>query len=186
MATEEREPQAGAAALFAFMSRRRFLKIGLAGAGLVAAGGGGLLAMRGSAPEVKGLKVLSNQSYRTLANLARTHLPRGGPFEVGADDVDLARRFDAFLADEPKKNVRDVTRALLLIELGPVIFDLKLHTFSHLSPKERLKHWEEWMTSRLLIRRQAALAFRKFFGLVFYDRPETWPHIGYPGPSNAT
>ena len=29
---------------------------------------------------------------------------------------------------------------------------------------------------------QIALAFRKFMSLVFYDRPEIWPHLGYEGP----
>ena len=33
------------------------------------------------------------------------------------------------------------------------------------------------------LQRQAATAFRKFLSLVFFDTPEVWPHIGYPGPT---
>lgn len=174
---------AGGTALFTFVSRRTFLKIGLGAGGLVLAGGGGLLALRGSAPEVKGLKVLSNQAYRTLANLARTDLPEGGPFPPGADDVHLARAFDAYLADEPANNVKDLGHALTLVELGPILFGDHLATFSHLSPADRLTYFRGWATSDLLLKRQASVAFRKFFGLVFYDKPVVWPHIGYPGPS---
>jgi hypothetical protein len=34
-----------------------------------------------------------------------------------------------------------------------------------------------------VLRRQVSIAMRKFFNLVFFDRPEVWPYIGYPGPS---
>jgi hypothetical protein len=169
--------------LFSFLSRRRFLKVGLGGAGVVLAGGGGVLGLRGCAPDVQGLRILSNQHYRTLLNLARTHLPHGGPFDVGAEDVDLARAFDNFLADEPQRNIDDLGSALTLIELGPMIFDHRLATFSNLEPPEQLAHWRRWLSSDTLLRRQAALAFRKFFNLVFFDTPQVWPHIGYNGPS---
>lgn len=165
------------------VSRRRLLKLGLAGGGVLLAGGSGLLAVRGAAPEATGLKVLSDHQYLTLAALARTHLPQGGPFPEGADDFDLARAFDAFLADEPERNVRDLGLALTLVELGPVLFDRRLTTFPRLSPEAQLVHWERhWTTSRSLLRRKAATAFRKFLALVFYDQPEVWPRIGYPGP----
>jgi hypothetical protein len=99
--------------------------------------------------------------------------------------VELARAFDEFLAGEPAANVRDLERALTLIELGPLIFDRRLTTFSNLAPDEQLEHWQAWITSDTLLRRQAALAFRKFFNLVFFDQPGVWPHIGYGGPSYA-
>ena len=57
--------------------------------------------------------------------------------------------------------------------------------FSQLPDAERLKHYEAWANSDTLLRRQVAIAFRKFMALVFYDSPEVWPHIGYPRPSLA-
>lgn len=156
------------------------------GAFVLMGGAGGLLALRGAAPEVTGLRILTDHEYRTLAALARTHLPAGGPFPEGADDLDLARAFDAFLADEPQENVRDLKRALLLVEYGPVVFDRTASTFSHLDDAARLAHWQGWMASPVLIRRQVALAFRKFLALVFFDQERIWPHLGYPGPSFFT
>ncbi len=171
---------------FAFISRRTLLKLGLgAGGALLVAGGSvaGLLALRGEAPTVEGLGLLTAHEYRTAAALARTHIPRGGAFELGAEDVDLARAFDTFLQGEPPKNVADLKSALMLVELGPVLFDMRATTFSNLPDADQLEHWRGWAVSGLLIRRQAAIAFRKFFSVVFFDRPEVWPHIGYPGPA---
>ncbi len=167
---------------FAFLSRRAFLKAGLVGGGVVLGAGAGLWAIRGSAPDVSGLRVLSAHRYRTLTALAHTHLPGGGPFAQGADCSAIARAFDGFLADEPQENVRNLEAALTLLEFGPLLFDHRLTTFSNLSEAERLAHWQGWMVSERLLRRQVALAFRKFLSLVFYDQPSIWPAIGYPGP----
>ena len=146
-------------------------------------GGGGLLALRGRAARVAGLGVLSEHAYRTLATIARVHLPSGGPFEAGADRFDLARAFDRFLGGESPENVRDLRRALVLVEYGPLLFERRLATFSNLPPDAQLAHWRSWMESGSLLRRQVSVAFRKFLSLVFYDRPEVWPHVGYPGPA---
>jgi hypothetical protein len=166
---------------FSILSRRRFLRLSLACGGFLLAGAAGLLALRGRAPRAAGLRALTDHQYRTLAQLARALFPDGGAFPVGASDVDLARAFDVFLADEPDWNRRDLGRALFLLELGPVVFERRLRTFSRLSPEERLAHFERWAEGGEL-RRQVATAFRKFLSLVFYDTPAVWPHIGYGGP----
>ena len=171
---------------FGFISRRRLLKLGLSGGAVLLSSGAGLLVLRGRAPKVEGLRILNDQEYRTLSHLARTHVPPGGAFPEGADEAGLARAFDGFLADEPLENIRDLKAALTLIELGPVLFEGRLTTFSNLSTKDQLSYWQGWPTSRLLLRRQTAIAFRKFFSIVFYDRRSVWPHIGYPGPAFVT
>lgn len=180
-----RREQSGPNGSFGFLSRRRLLKGALGGGALVLMGGGSLVWLRGTAPRVSGLAALSDHEYRTLAAVADAHLPVVGPFAVGAAQADLARAFDAYLADEPAENVGDLRRALVLVEYGPLMFDATARTFSNLDAETRLAHWQSWFESDLLIRRQVAVAFRKFFCLVFYDRPDVWPHIGYPGPSLA-
>ncbi len=176
-------PRAAAVGLFGFLSRRRLLKLGLGGAGLLLGAGGGLLGLRGCAPPVEGLRALSDHQFRTLANLARVHLPAGGAFEEGADGEELARAFDRYLADEPPHAMSDLQTALTLVELGPVVFDGRLTTFSNLPSADQHAHWAAWLSSDMLLRRQVGLAFRKFLSLVFFDRPSVWPHIGYPGPT---
>src|ERR1035437_1822852 len=55
---------------FSILSRRRLLKLGLGAGGALLMGGGGLLALRGSAPPVTGLRILTEQQYRTSWSLA--------------------------------------------------------------------------------------------------------------------
>lgn len=153
----------------------------LAAGGFAAACWAGLFALLGRPPRVTGLRVLSDREHHTVAQLARAAFPDGAVFPVGASDVDLARAFDAFLADEPEWNRRDLSRALLLLELGPLLFEARLRTFSRLAPEEALAHFERWGEGGLL-RRQVSTALRKILSLVFYDTPAVWRHIGYDGP----
>ncbi|OGQ24032.1 MAG: hypothetical protein A2138_11340 [Deltaproteobacteria bacterium RBG_16_71_12] len=167
---------------FAFLRRRTFLKLGIAGVAGLGAAGGGLLALRGSASAVSGLGVLDAHRFRTLLAVAEAQLPVDGASAAAVCDR-LARLFDGFLQGEPEENVADLKTALLLVEYGPVIFERRLTTFSHLAADERRRHWRGWMESDLAVRRQVSLAFRKFFHAVFFDDPAVWPQIGYPGPS---
>lgn len=179
-ANEERERQG----LFSFLSRRRFLKLGLvAGGTILGAGGAGILALRGRAPRVEGLRVLDAHEYRTLESLVAVMLPQTDAIPIDAAPMDLPRSFDGFLADEPEHNVKDLQKALLLIELGPLLFDKRLTTFSRLGAADRVEHWNAWAESDTLLRRQISIAMRKFLNLVYFDHEQVWPHIGYPGPS---
>lgn len=167
---------------FSILSRRRALKLLLGAGGVVAGGVGGLAWLRGAAPAVDGLRCLDAQEYRTFAALAEAAFPDGAVFPAGAGQVDLARAFDGYLADEPDWARTEAKQALLLLEFGPVLFARRLVTFSNLPPAERLTHFESWGVADSDVRRQVAVGFRKFLSLVFYDQPEVWPAMHYEGP----
>lgn len=170
--------------LFSFLSRRRFLKASLvAGGALLGVGGGGLLILRGRAPKVDGLQVLDAHEYQTVQSLVEIMFPRTDAIPIDVASMELPRAFDEFLMGEPEHNVKDLRKALVLIEFGPLVFDRQVSTFSRLDPEARLAHWDGWATSDSLLRRQVSVAMRKFFNLVFFDREAVWPFIGYPGPS---
>lgn len=166
---------------FGAISRRGVLKLALGAGGVVLGGAGGVLALRGSAPPVAGLAVLSAHEYRTMAALAAAAFP-DDTLPQGSPSLDLARAFDTYLADEPGWAQEEAKQALLLLELGPLVFERRLVTFSHLSPAERIAHFEAWARSGSELRRQVATGFRKFLCLLFYDRPAAWTLLGYPGP----
>jgi len=165
----------------ALLSRRRALQALLGIGGLAAGGVGGLAALRGSAPDVAGLRALSAQSFRTFKALAEAVFS-GAPAGFADASDELARAFDGYLADEPTWAQDEAQQGLTLLEFGPLIFDRKLATFSHLDVAARLEHFASWGESDNAIRRQASTGFRKFLFLVFYDRPQAWPLIGYDGP----
>ena len=170
--------------LFGFLSRRRFLKASLvAGGAILGVGGGGLLALRGRAPSVDGLRVLDDHEYQTLQSLVQVMLPATDEIPIDVASMDLPRAFDAFLTGEPEHNVKDLRKALVLVEFGPLVFDKKITTFSRLPVDERTEHWNSWATSDRLLQRQVSIAMRKFFNLVYFDHEKVWPYIGYPGPS---
>lgn len=169
---------------FSVLSRRRWLRLTL-GAGVAVAGGGAAVRWLRGPPAPDGA-ALSPGELATAVALARALFPPGGAFPQGADDLDLGRAFGRFLADEPPWNQADLKRALFLLEVGPLLFERRMVRFSTLGSEEALSHVERcWALSSSLLRRQVALAFRKFFALVFYDSESVWPAIGYPGPSLA-
>ena len=186
MSTPDSPESTGAPGPFAFLSRRRWLKVALGAGGALLAGGGGLWYwIRGSAPHVEGLHVLADHEHRTLSALVEALFGargEGGPIDVAA--LDLPRAFDDFLVGEPDKNVSDLHDAITFLEISPFLSEPRLATpFSRLAVEERRAVFRGLMTSEELLRRQVALAFRKFFNLVFYDREELWSHIHYPGPA---
>jgi hypothetical protein len=127
--------------------------------------------------------VLDAHEYRTLQSLVEVMLPKTDAIPIDAASMDLPREFDGFLSDEPEQNVEDLRKALVLVEFGPLVFDKKLTTFSRLGVGERTAHWNEWAFSDNVLRRQVSIAMRKFFNVVYFDKEQVWPHIGYPGPS---
>ncbi len=167
---------------FSVVSRRRFMRLSLGAGSLLAMGGVTSVLVRGCAPWLGPLRILSDREHHTLTQLAHALLPRSDHFPVGAEDVDLATAFDTYLADEPPWNQRDLQRALFYLEWGPLILRRHARTFSNLPTAERLAFFRSWAEGDDLTRRQIATAFRRFLYVVFYDRPIVWPHIGYEGP----
>ena len=176
-------PRGGPLGAFSVVSRRRWMGLG-AGAVAMATGGGlSLRALRGRVPRVPHLRCLSAAEHYTLSAVADAIVPTGGAFLLGAAQCGLADAFDAYLADEHPSQISDLKTALGLVELGPLIYDGRWRTFPRLEAAARAAHWSRWERADDDLRRQVALAFRRFVLLVFYDRPEAWRAIGYPGPA---
>ncbi len=178
----ESAPGEGRAGAFSRLTRRRAFKLLLAApGGLLAVGGAGALWLHGCPPDVPGLGVLGDREARTLEALGEVMFPPLAAFDPGLAPGDLARAFDGFLRDEPAANVSGLTRALLLLEAGPLLYDHGVTPFSRLDVDARRVHFESWVTSDELLRRVVATAFRRFLSLVVYDRPQVWAYLGYRG-----
>jgi hypothetical protein len=97
--------------VFGFLSRRRFLRLGLAGLGIVLLGGtSGLLLLRGKAPHVEGLRVLDDHEYRTLCSLAEVLLPQGPVFPRARSSWNFRVRLTASSPKSPTTCARTCGR----------------------------------------------------------------------------
>lgn len=164
------------------VTRRRFLE--LSAAGSAALGLSGLLpsgcATYPSPPS--GLKVLNGKEYSVLKALAARLIPRGGAFPAGAEDVDVARLLDDFMAGEDEENQKQFKTALALFEHGPLFFSFTPGRFTDLSDEGKDDYIRGWATSRLGLRRTIYTAFKKATFMTFYAQSTAWPVIGYDGP----
>lgn len=167
------------------IDRRRFVRMLGGAAGLVGLFGVGLLGVEGTRAGLAGRSLLSPRLRRTFLALAGTHFPPTDDGRPGGAESGLLEAFEAYLSGAHPDDVGDLRRALLLLEFGPLLFDGRLRTFSGSSPGQRLDHWRGWIESPVLLRRQVATAFRKFLATVYFDQPDVWPQIGYPGPAKV-
>jgi hypothetical protein len=165
--------------------RRDFIKKGLVGAVLLAAGGGTYLATRRTRP-VPGLgplQVLTPEEATVVLAVANRMVPeRVGfprPLEVG-----VPRKVDALVAGLHPGTQKEIRRLLNLFEgaLAGAIFEAQFRTFTACSPWEQDERLRGWAQSRVTLRRSGFRALKKLVEATYYSSPETWPAIGYPGP----
>jgi len=116
----------------------------------------------------------------TLRALASAFIPRGGPFPLGAGDVDAAGRLAGYLSRFPGR----VRRALLLLitawEYLPLLSRYR-RPFSRLTPSERESFFRESEASRLPPRRLAALWLKTLCLMAFTSDPRVSEAVGFTG-----
>jgi hypothetical protein len=166
--------------------RRSFLKYGLAGAALLAVGGGTWLGTRRTRPS-PGLPgpftVLSPEEATVFHDLSERLLPPRPGFPAPLE-VDLPRRIDALLGLMPAEGQKEVRQLVGLFEnaLFGLLLDGQWRTFTASTHEQQDARIRAWQQSRLEVRRTGYRALKKIVYSSFYGAPETWGAIGYPGP----
>lgn len=163
------------------LTRRALLARSLVALGAAAALPGVFAACAPSPPAPSGLRVLAPGEWQVLAAAADTVIPRGGAFALGAADVDLAARIDAFLAAQPEALAGGVRGALLLLEWGAPLLAGRAARFSALGAEERAAVFGA-LPGRFGLARRVYGGLRGLCLFSFYALPESWPAVGYDGP----
>ncbi len=164
-------------------SRRRVLKLGLAGGALLLLGGSGLAlyppSRAGGAPTAP-LLALDGRAFQVLVAVAARIVTA-----AGADPVAIAHGVDRALSYALAETQSDVRALLGLFEnaLAGFVFDLRLTPFTRLSPSAQDAALESWRTSRLVVRRTGYQALRKLCLASFYVQESSWPELRYAPPS---
>jgi hypothetical protein len=140
-----------------------------------------LLAAGDVAPAAPPLQVLSPAEYAVLAAVADTMIPRGGAFELGAADVDLAGRIDGYLPRMHPDVVTGIHGALAFVEQKAPGLAKKDGTFTALPDADRAAVFSGMLAAPgLAASIFVALKFLCFGH--FYTMDRTWKYTGYDGP----
>jgi hypothetical protein len=166
--------------------RRGFLKYGLAGAALLAIGGGTWLGTRRTVP-TPGLTgpftALTLEEASVFLELADRLLPPRPGFPSPLD-VDLPRRVDALVALMQEDSQKEVRQLVGLFEnaLAGLLLDGQWKTFTASTPEQQDARIRSWQQSRHRVRRTGYKALKKIVYSSYYGARETWKALGYPGP----
>jgi hypothetical protein len=163
------------------LSRRSFLRQGIGGTALLAAGA---LLPSGCTRYPKpppSLSFFTAKEYAVLNLLAARML--GLPELHEGDEeggVDVAANLDRLVAGWDADLKRQLRLALRVVEHGTYLFELQRKRLTKLSLAEQNAYLAGWAASTLGARRVAYLGFKALVSLGYYGT--TWSGMGYPGP----
>lgn len=166
-------------------SRRRFLRIGLAGTAALAAGGVLAWQMSGyDAPEatVRRLRALSPKEYLIVSAVAARILRADAPDVPSAADVEVALFIDGMVARLDPANRADLLSLLHLLEHALPLRSGYTSRFTHLDGARQDAVLTAMMTSSVGLVRGAFEALKSLCVMGYFRDARTWGAIGYDGP----
>lgn len=169
--------------------RRSFLKKGLVGGALLAAGGGAWLSTRHTAlpPGLGGpFQVFSAEESAVLVAVAERLVPERPRFPRPRA-IGVAARMDAIAAQADPATQEELRRLVRLFESAAagLVLDGQPRLFTASAPEQQDRRLSAWAASRIALRRTGYRALRRLALAAYYASPETWASVGYPGPPIA-
>jgi Gluconate 2-dehydrogenase subunit 3 len=166
--------------------RRSFLKRGIVGTALLAAGGGSWLATRKTRPadDVGGaLSIFSPEEAAVLLAIADRLVPERPGFPRPRQ-LRLAVKMDAVAAMADPVTQGELRQLVRLFEsaLSGFLLDGQAQLFTAAPPDRQDRRLEAWGHSRIALRRTGFKALKRLVYASYYASPETWSAVGYPGP----
>ena len=165
------------------ISRRQFLRFGVAG-GLLLAVAGAARAQKGyrAATGADPLEVLTEDDRAVLAAIAPAILAGTG---AAGPSLDAAvGSIDRAVAGLPPHLQVEVKQLLALLASWPgrrLLAGVNA-PWAQASAAEVAAFLERWRYSRWVLLQQAYHALHELVLAAWYARPDSWPAIGYPGP----
>ena len=167
------------------MTTRRALLIGASA--VVATGGLGLalVGLQGSVlrePRAP-LQVLDRPTFSTLAAAADRICPATQDLP-SAWELQVPEGVDSYLATLHEASAADVVNLLRLLESGVagLVLDGRPRPFTACSGSAQDAVLAAWRDSRIGPRKAGYKALVALVSSGYWSLPETWAHLGYPGP----
>ncbi len=167
------------------MQRRTLLKLGLAGAGVLAVAGGGLALLRPGLVDGR----LAAAGREVFEAVARAVLDGSLPADAAAQRRALAahlQRVDDAVAALPPAVRGELSQLLALLGSAPgrVAFAGLVPAWRDAGVAELQAALQGLRLSRLSLRRQTYHALRDLTNAAYYADRSTWAALGYPGPTD--
>ena len=163
------------------LSRRRLLKLGLAGTAALAAVGavGRLFGGEALAPGERALG-LSPQGLHIARAVVEALTPAEDDLPSGVS-LGVHQRIDEEAWASPPLVREDINSALTLLEHAPLALGFGSR-LSRLPVAERAEALDAMLKHKVRLVVAAASGIRQMVYVFYYARPETWAAIGYSGP----
>lgn len=167
------------------MRRRTLLQLGLGGAVVLAAVGGGFaLLTPGLDPQGRMLAGARAVMHATARAVLEGALPRDPAAREAALQAHL-QRLDATLAAFPSATRSELSQLLALLAGAPgrLAFAGLRSPWPEAGVAEVQQALQGLRTSSLSLRQQAYHALRDLTNAAYFADPSTWQTLGYPGPA---
>ncbi len=167
------------------LTRRQFLKVGLA-SGVVLAGAGWLALRRGRVP-APGFQWLDERSATIVAALVPAvlegALPAAGPARTEAVK-EVVAAFDRAVSGLSPAVQEEIAQLFSLLGLaaGRFIVAGVRSAWKEATGEEVQAFLRRWRTSRFGLLRAGYQALTQLIQAAWYGNPASWEGIGYPGP----
>lgn len=167
------------------ITRRQFLKVGLASA-VVLAGAGWLASRRGRVP-ARGLQWLDERSAAIVAALVPAVLDDALPgAEPARGDAvrEVTAAFDRAVSGLSPAVQDEIAQLFSLLGLaaGRFIVAGVRSSWTEATGDEATAFLVRWRTSRFRLLRAGYQALTQLIIAAWYGNPASWERIGYPGP----
>lgn len=167
------------------LTRRQFLRVGLVGAGVLAAAG--LLRRGRSVPGGDAFRILDTRSAGVIAALvpavlAGTLPPEGPERAVAVREV--VEAFDRAVSGLSPAVQEEIGQLLGLLGFAPtrIVLAGVSSSWEDASAGEVSAFLSRWRHSRFDLFRASYQALSQLLQAAWYGNPKAWPAIGYPGP----
>ena len=123
-------------------------------------------------------KVFSQLEQRILQDFIRVHIPRGGPYEIGGEDVDIIPQIERYASNLHPINRLGIRMILRIFNWTPLFF-LKGFRFTWMSDENKLRFLKDCAGSRIFIKRMQIFVPKFLVNMFYYADPRVEKAIGY-------
>jgi hypothetical protein len=128
------------------------------------------------------LQVFSESQADVLTAIVERMVDSGDASMPAVRDTRAIQIIDHTLTHVDETVQAQLQWLLTLFQYGPPLFDLRLATFTSMSPEDQDAYIQGWAGSRFETRRLAFRALKNLSMLGYYADDTTWPGIHYTGP----